>query len=85
MDRKEPLSNGAVIELRQWFSALRGKSSPSMLDFWRWTDAKLADSDQVRGEKGQRLGVGTELTALLLDSLCAAWPVPQCSLCLEMW
>ena len=85
VDRKEPLSNGAVIELRQWFSALRGKSSPSMLDFWRWTDAKLADIDHLRGGQEQRIGFGTELTALLLDSLCAAGPGPLCSLCLELW
>ncbi len=71
--------------LRLWWSAARGKSSPSMLDLWRWTDAKLADIDQVRGEKGQRLGLGTELTALLLDSLCQAGPGPLCGLCLGLW
>lgn len=85
LDRKESLTNGAVIELRQWFSAVRGKSSPSMLDFWRWTDAKLADIDHLRGEREQRIGFGRELTALLLDSLCAAGPGPLCGLCLELW
>lgn len=83
--RKESLSNSAVIGLRQWFSAVRGKSSPSMLDFWRWTDAKLADIDHLRGGQEQRVGFGRELTALLLDSLCAAGPGPLCSLCLELW
>lgn len=83
--RKESLSNSAVILLRQWFSAVRGKSSPSMLDFWRWTDAKLADIDHLRGEKEQRIGFGTELTALLLDSVCQAGPGPLCQLCLELW
>ncbi len=83
--RKESLSNPAVIELRQWFSATLGKSSPSMLDFWRWTDARLADIDHLRGEKEQRIGFGTELTALLLESLCLAGPGPLCALCLELW
>lgn len=71
--------------LQLWWGAVRGKSSPSMLDFWRWTDAKLADIDQVRGEKGQRLGLGTMVTALLLDSLCQVGPGPLCGLCLELW
>lgn len=83
--RKESLTNSAVIELRQWFSAALGKSSPSMLDFWRWTDAKLADIDHLRGEKEQRIGFGAELTALLLESLCLAGPGPLCGLCLELW
>ena len=56
-----------------------------MLDFWRWTDAKLADIDRLRGEREQRIGFGRELTALLLDSLCAAGPGPLCGLCLELW
>lgn len=83
--RKKSLSNPAVIELRQWFSATLGKSSPSMLDFWRWTDVKLADIDHLRGEKEQRIGFGIELTALLLESLCLAGPGPLCGLCLELW
>ena len=83
--RKEPLTNPEVIELRQWFSAAAGKSSPSMLDFWRWTDARLADIDRLRGEKEQRIGFGAELTALLLESLCLAGPGPLCALCLELW
>lgn len=83
--RKESLTNPAVIELRQWFSAALGKSSPSMLDFWRWTDARLADIDHLRGGKEQRLGFGREVAALLLESLCAAGPGPLCGLCLELW
>lgn len=83
--RKESLTKPAVIELRQWFSSVRGKSSPSMLDFWRWTDARLSDIDHLRGGQEQRIGFGAELTALLLDSLCAAGPGPLCALCLELW
>ncbi len=83
--RKESLTNPEVIELRQWFSAALGKFSPSMLDFWRWVDAKLADIDHLRGEKEQRLGFGREVTALLLESLCLAGPGPLCGLCLELW
>ena len=56
-----------------------------MLDFWRWADARLADIDHLRGEKEQRIGFGTELAALLLESLCLAGPGPLCGLCLELW
>ncbi len=80
-----PMSRAGLAELRQWFSSVRGKSSPSMLDFWRWMDGKLADVDRLRGENGQALGFGAETTALLLDSLCQAGPGPLCGLCLELW
>ena len=68
-----------------WWTAAKGKSSPSMLDLWRWTDAKMADIDKLQNHTGQPLRLGAQLIELLLDSLCCAGPGPLCTLCLELW
>lgn len=72
-------------ELGQWSASASGKSSPSMLDFWRWADARMADIDKLQNHTGQPLRLGTQLTGLLMNSLCAAGPGPLCDLCLELW
>lgn len=68
-----------------WWAAAKGKSSPSMLDLWRWTDGSMEAIGRLKNHVGQPLGLSNQLVELLLDSVCQAGPGPLCSLCLELW
>ncbi|MDE6282336.1 MAG: HEAT repeat domain-containing protein [Oscillospiraceae bacterium] len=72
-------------DISTWLASAEGKSSPSMLDFWRWADAKTEAIDKLKSHTDQPLRLGAQLTELLLDSLCCAGPGPLCELCLELW
>ena len=51
-----------------WWTAAKGKSSPSMLDLWRWTDAKMADIDAALGIMLQGSSARTEKDRLVIRS-----------------
>ncbi|MDE6260004.1 MAG: HEAT repeat domain-containing protein [Oscillospiraceae bacterium] len=72
-------------DILTWLASAKGKSSPSILDFWRWADAKTEAIGKLQNHTGQPLRLGAQLTELLLDSLCCAGPGPLCELCLELW
>ena len=68
-----------------WWAAVKGKSSPSMLDLWRWTDGNMEAIDKLKNHVGQPLRLGGQIVDLLLESLCQTGPGPLCTLCLELW
>ena len=74
-DKSAPPSAGSV---RQWCLAAQGKTSPQMLDCWRWIDRRTASIRQ-KSEDYVKL-----FTGILLDSLCQSGG-PLCGLCLELW
>ena len=72
-------------DVSAWLASAKGKSSPSMLDFWRWADAETEAIGKLQNHTGQPLRLGAQLAELLLNSLCTAGPGPLCELCLELW
>ena len=74
-DKSAPPSAGSV---RQWCLAARGKTSPNMLDCWRWLDSRIALIQSKSDAYGKLF------TDCLLDSLCQSGG-PLCGLCLELW
>lgn len=85
LDQGGRVSKDDYARLWSWWTAAKGKFSPSMLDLWRWTDARMADIDKLQNHTGQPLRLGGQLTELMLDSLCQAGPGTLCGLCLELW
>ena len=88
---EQALGNGPVVpheaqaELIAWLNAVNGKSSPSMLDFWRWADARMDDIQKLTHHTGKAFDLDEQLNTSLLYSLCYAGPGPLCELCLELW
>ena len=67
-------------------AAVLGKSSPAMLDCWRWIDSQLPALSKVkRGQGVRHVDLGNGLPVWLLNSLCAAGSGPLCGLCRELW
>ena len=67
-------------------SAVLGKSSPAMLDCWRWIDSQLPLFGKLKRASAVRhVDLENGLPTWLLDSLCAAGPGPLCGLCRELW
>ena len=73
------------LRLNQVRWACMGKTSPAMLDCWRWIDGTLNSGEKMKGASGQLMNLSGESAGWLLDSLCAAGPGPLCSLCRELW
>lgn len=66
--------------------AVLGKSSPAMLNCWRWIDSQLPRFGKLnRSPAVRHVNLGEDLLNWLLDSLCAAGPSPLCDLSLELW
>lgn len=65
--------------------AALGKTSPAMLDFWRWADEQLPAIQKLKNAPGQQFRLDNELADWLLESLCQAGTGPLCGLCLELW
>lgn len=86
---EEAISSGARVdtkvreELSLWLAPASGKSSPAMLDFWRWADR--LDICALKNNVGQSLGFEENLTNILMHGLCQTGPGPLCALCLELW
>lgn len=74
-DKSAPPSAGSV---RQWCIAARGKTSPEMLDCWRWMDSRMA---LIRQKSDTYVKMFTDF---LLEGLCQSGGA-LCGLCLELW
>ncbi|MCI8554721.1 MAG: HEAT repeat domain-containing protein [Clostridiales bacterium] len=83
--RKKRLAQGEWEELNLWHPLVLKKTSPAMLDLWRWIDDQLEVLDQQKNAVGQPLLQGSAMTEWLLNSLCHAGPGPLCDLCRELW
>jgi hypothetical protein len=67
-------------------AAISGKSSPAMLDCWRWIDGHLNALGKLKSASGApHSKLGETLPAWLLESLCQTGPGPLCGLALELW
>ncbi|RKI70127.1 HEAT repeat domain-containing protein [bacterium 1xD42-67] len=84
--RETQITYEGLLTLNCVQAAILGKSSPAMLDCWRWVDSQLPALSKVkRGQGVRHVDLGNGLPVWLLDSLCAAGPSPLCGLCRELW
>lgn len=74
-----------VSAFRNCRAAILGKSSPAMLDCWRWIDQHFDLLKTLKSDTGLHFRLGDELESWLLLSLCNAGPGPLAELCLELW
>lgn len=74
-----------VSAFRNCRAAVLGKSSPAMLDCWRWVDGHFDQLSTLKSASNLRFRLGDELKSWLLLSLCTAGPGPLAELCLELW
>lgn len=70
-EEKAALSKDNEAEFQRWCSVACGKSSPAMLEFWRWADGHLPAI--------------AALLDCLLDGVCRSGPGPLCDLSRELW
>ena len=81
----EPIDTKGREELSRWLAPASGKSSPAMLNCWRWADRHMPDICALKTGTGHLLGFEENLLNILMYSLCAAGPGPLCDLCRELW
>lgn len=72
-------------ELQLWLDSTNHKSSPAMLDFWRFTDEQMDSIRQLKNHNGRPMEFDAKLTDQLLYSLCDTGTKPLCDLCKELW
>ena len=84
--RETQITYEGLLTLNCVQTAVLGKSSPAMLDCWRWIDSQLPALSKVkRGQGVRHVDLGNGLPVWLLNSLCAAGSGPLCGLCRELW
>ena len=84
--RETQITYEGLLTLNCVQAAVLGKSSPAMLDCWRWVDSQLPALSKVkRGQGVRHVDLGNGLPVWLLNSLCAAGSGPLCGLCRELW
>jgi len=72
-------------ELSHWCQAVGKKTSPAMLDLWRWADERMELFDGLRNKKGNSIFAGVRLTDTLADCLRHTGPGPLRDFCLELF
>ncbi len=72
-------------ELSRWCQAVGRKTSPPMLDFWRWADGHMKDFDKLTNKKGNSIFAGVRLTDTLTDCLRRTGPGPLRDYCLNLF
>lgn len=72
-------------ELSLWLEAANHKSSPAMLDFWRFADEQTDSVARLKNHNGRPLELDTKLTDRLFYFLCNTGTKPLCDLCQELW
>ncbi len=84
--RETQITYEGLLTLNCVQAAVLGKSSPAMLDCWRWVDSQLPALSKVkRGQGVRHVDLGNGLPVWLLNSLCAVGSGPLCGLCRELW
>lgn len=81
----KPVSMEDEEELRLWLDAANHKSSPAMLDFWRFADEHSDSISQLKNHNGRPLEFDTQLADRLFYFLCDTGTRPLCDLCRELW
>ena len=79
------ITSQGVSAFRSCRAAILGKTSPAMLDCWRWVDQHFDLLKTLKSDTSLRFRLGEELENWLLLSLCCGGPGPLAELCLEMW
>ncbi|RKI70128.1 HEAT repeat domain-containing protein [bacterium 1xD42-67] len=72
-------------ELSHWCQAVGKKTSPAMLDLWRWADERMELFDGLRNKKGNSIFAGVRLTDTLADCLRHTGPGPLRDHCLKLF
>ncbi len=83
--REQKLTQDMTNEADKWQYAIRGKSSPKMLDFWRWMDGHWEDPMMYRKLSGHHSALADQTATWLVDSVCKAGKSPLCDLVRELW
>ncbi len=71
--------------LSRWCQVVGKKTSPVMLDFWRWADEHMEEFDRFTNEKGNPVFVGVRLTDTLKDCLRLTDSAPLREFCLGLF
>ncbi len=80
------ITNDGLNALTRCRLAAMGRTSPAMLDCWRWIAGQLPALRQVQRRFGMEFStLGETLPVWLLNSLCEAGTGPLCGLSQELW
>ena len=85
MPHGDRVSEEEQSKLSRWCQSVKKKTSPGMLEFWRWADERMETFDRFTNEKGNPVFAGVRLTDTLRDCLCRTGPGPLRDFCLELF
>ena len=85
MPHGDRVSEEEQSKLSRWCQSVEKKTSPGMLEFWRWADERMETFDRFTNEKGNPVFAGVRLTDTLRDCLCRTGPGPLRDFCLELF
>ncbi len=80
-----PGPTGFLQSVADWLHAAEGKTSPAMIDFWRWIDSRYDDVPSTLNKTGRFTDLKTAVPTTLLDSLLRAGPGPVAEVCWELY
>ncbi len=72
-------------DFTQWTCAIGKKTSPAMLQFWRWADRRMEDIDRLKTEKEAPVFVGVRLTDTQREVMQQTGPGPLRDYCLTLF
>lgn len=85
------LSGGSPVpakdneDFSRWTLAVGKKTSPAMLQFWRWADSRMEDIDKLKTEKDQPVFAGVRLTDTQREVMLQTGPGPLRDYCLALY
>ena len=85
------LSDGSSVpakdneDFTRWTQAIGKKTSPAMLQFWRWADSRMEDIDRLKTEKDQPVFAGVRLTDIQRGIMQQTGPGPLRDYCLTLF
>ena len=85
MPHGDRVSEEEQSKLSRWCQSVEKKTSPGMLEFWRWADERMETFDRFTNEKGNPVFAGGRRTDTLRDCLCRTGPGPLRDFCLELF
>lgn len=83
--RGEKVETKENNELSRWLAAMSGKTGPSAVAFWRWTDERLGAIAGLKNNIGQPLGFTENLSNILLYSLSQEGGWRLAPMCTGLW
>ena len=81
---QEKVSREDQEDLERWLRAARGKSSPAMLELWRWADGRLERFGRLKNHISQPYPLAGQLSECLLRGICETGAAPLAALAEEL-